>query len=189
MSRTAVPASANHRHPSYPRSRRFERAPPAGSPRYARCGWATSTISGGGRFLQADPIGTQGGINLYGYVANDPLNATDPAGVAAQPSALEMNSDFQAGVGQSLLQNAVKIGWAVFGMGTTMGSLSSDTPYVPAPQLFGPPSSIFQQQGRIAGTLHPWCSQAALEVQRRPKAQCQRNCLPARRQKPGSLVC
>ncbi|MDR6872191.1 RHS repeat-associated protein [Bosea sp. BE125] len=33
-----------------------------------------------GRFLQPDPIGTQGGLNLYGYVGNDPLNLIDPWG-------------------------------------------------------------------------------------------------------------
>lgn len=34
-----------------------------------------------GRFLQTDPVGHQGGMNLYGYVGNDPLNRTDPTGL------------------------------------------------------------------------------------------------------------
>lgn len=33
-----------------------------------------------GRFLQTDPIGTDGGLHLYAYVGNDPLNLVDPYG-------------------------------------------------------------------------------------------------------------
>jgi RHS repeat-associated protein len=33
-----------------------------------------------GRFLQVDPIGYDGGINLYNYADVDPLNYTDPSG-------------------------------------------------------------------------------------------------------------
>jgi RHS repeat-associated protein len=34
-----------------------------------------------GRFLQVDPIGYDGGINIYAYVGNDPTNRSDPSGM------------------------------------------------------------------------------------------------------------
>lgn len=36
------------------------------------------------RFLQPDPIGYAGGMNLYGYVGGDPVNASDPSGKDSQ---------------------------------------------------------------------------------------------------------
>jgi len=44
---------------------------------YARTRMYSPTL---GRFLQVDPIGYAGGVNLYAYVQNDPLNLTDPNG-------------------------------------------------------------------------------------------------------------
>jgi hypothetical protein len=37
-----------------------------------------------GRWISIDPIGEEGGINLYGMVENDPVNAIDPLGLKLQ---------------------------------------------------------------------------------------------------------
>ena len=42
---------------------------------------ATKTASGPSQWLSRDPIEEWGGINLYGYVLNNPLNLIDPLGM------------------------------------------------------------------------------------------------------------
>jgi uncharacterized protein RhaS with RHS repeats len=47
-----------------------------------------------GRFLQQDPIGTSGGVNLYAYVNNDPINYIDPSGLCAESFAKGFEASF-----------------------------------------------------------------------------------------------
>ena len=52
-----------------------------------------------GRFMQPDPIGYQGGVHLYAYVGNDPLNLTDPSGLwAGLDDAIALGGGAIAGV-------------------------------------------------------------------------------------------
>jgi RHS repeat-associated protein len=57
-----------------------------------------------GRFMQVDSIGAAGGINLYAYVGNDPLNLIDPFGLMPSLPANALAGDTSAGSRISGLQ-------------------------------------------------------------------------------------
>ena len=50
-------------------------------PRFARLSDSESSQLGYGRFLQADPLGYEDGLNWYAYAGGDPVNASDPSGL------------------------------------------------------------------------------------------------------------
>ena len=62
-----------------------------------------------GRFLEPDPIGYEAGLNLFAYVGNDPVNASDPSGMLVQycTGSILPSSDGCAGV--NFLRSMVRI--------------------------------------------------------------------------------
>ena len=51
-----------------------------------------------GRFITKDPIGFAGGMNLYGYVLNNPANSTDPFGLELPEWYKKYKQDVEDGV-------------------------------------------------------------------------------------------
>jgi uncharacterized protein RhaS with RHS repeats len=56
----------------------------------------------GTQFLQPDPIGTKDDLNLYGYVHEDPLDGSDPDGLADCKSTPSACTGATAYAGQNL---------------------------------------------------------------------------------------
>ena len=108
-----------------------------------------------GRFLQPDPAGFADGLNLYAYVANDPMNFIDPMGLGSALKVLPQialgRDGFFTGVGRGLLQSGYDLfiandaGPYMTGLGILWGA-------EPGP-IFPPPSSLAESIGRVTGSV------------------------------------
>jgi RHS repeat-associated protein len=108
-----------------------------------------------GRFAQVDPSGTQGGINLYRYVANDPLNLIDPRGLTPNSpgevrylSVGDIFQSYAAGAVNTLAQSAVNFGYySSLGTQAEAGIVPNLTAGPLQAQAITPVSNYFASEG------------------------------------------
>lgn len=103
---------------------------------YVRARWYEPTLQ---RFISEDPIGLEGGINMYAYSGNDPVNNKDPSGLIycwsgggteAWGYALFLNPDCR------ILINRLNLGWGRGAYPDWMGGSTSNAQDVWSPLGF-----------------------------------------------------
>jgi len=80
------------------------------------------------RFISEDPIGLAGGINMYAYAGNDPINSSDPMGLQERRRCLRHHpappdeSTFIVGSGQAIEATILCDEWGVVDLASAFSS-------------------------------------------------------------------
>jgi RHS repeat-associated protein len=97
------------------------------APGYRGCGYKTA--SGRPKWLSRDPIGELGGINLYGYVGNNPVSFVDPYGLFAPAPAVVVGlapvATAIGAVGTGALALAPVAAYGYYQLGNLIGDLNA----------------------------------------------------------------
>ncbi len=96
--------------------------------------WMMSTL---GRFINRDPIGFAGGLNMHVYAGNNPVNFTDPAGLFVEQTAAAAIAAAEAIISSPAPPQA-KAGLLVGTVVAAVGAPASLSIMRGAPQMAGP---------------------------------------------------
>ena len=100
-----------------------------------------------GRFLQRDPAGVTGGIDLYAYAGNDPVDRVDPSGLSS--------TTFSAGfcaigcIQYGIVRNDNGTIYSQYSSGFGLGGISFNVSRSPTDASFNSVSSTFEVQGGL----------------------------------------
>jgi RHS repeat-associated protein len=79
-----------------------------------------------GRYISADPIGLNGGMNLYAYVQNDPVNVTDSHGLDPDNVAMQCHHNWVEPLASEGAYRALAIGFDYIpGLGDIKGTIET----------------------------------------------------------------
>ncbi|WP_339132894.1 MAG: RHS repeat-associated core domain-containing protein [Candidatus Electrothrix sp. GW3-4] len=97
-----------------------------------------------GRWLSRDPIGEEGGLNLYGFVRNDGINDTDPKGLSSTHGGVLQDIKTISASSYNGLSDSLKREYISFFVGV---SIKARTVYDALPTLYPVEFNFFYEYG------------------------------------------